>query len=576
MAVGYLPKREAKAEKEPVAPAERRKHYELLRAEAERELQQWVPHFHDISKLIHPRGYRSLDASKPDGRRSLYNDIVDNTATWTAGVLAAGMLTGVTSPARPWFRLTLPDTELSKRRDVSRWLEQVTQILLGIFSKSNTYNALYQYYRELGVFGTACGILQPDVRTVIRHVLYPAGSYALATDFVGQVNTMTNRRKITAKQAVEWFGEEKVSDATRTAYRGGNKLSEVEIVHVVTPQRFKSDKKLSARAKPYASCWYETGDESKGFLREAGFDFFPVMTPRWGEIGNEVYGESPGMVALGDIKQLQHGQIRKAQAIDYMVDPPLQVPATFAADTSSRLPGGLMFVGATGAENIIRPAYEVRLQPAALLEDIADVRQRIQRAFYTDVFLMLANSERAQITATEVAERHEEKLLMLGPVLERVYDELLRPLIDQTFYHALRAGLLPEPPEDLQGQDLTVDFVSILAQAQKAVASRSLDRMLQSTAVLAQFDPGVVDKINFDKAVDLYGEMYAVSPDLLRDGEELAALREQKAQAQAAQQRMAMIPAMAETAKTLGETDMDTAREGLAAMTGTPSGAPTP
>jgi hypothetical protein len=186
------------------------------------------------------------------------------------------------------------------------------------------------------------------------------------------------------------------------------------------------------------------------------------------------------MEALGDVKQLQHEQLRKAQGIDYQTNPPIQVPTRTRAQAHARLPGGVMFVDAAGAQGGVRSAFEIQLNLQHLLADIQDVRERIRGAFYADLFLMLANDQRSGITATEVAERHEEKLLMLGPVLERLHNELLSPMIDMTFDYASDAGILPEPPEELQGQELNIEFISTLAQAQRMVSAQGMDRLLGS------------------------------------------------------------------------------------------------
>jgi hypothetical protein len=165
--------------------------------------------------------------------------------------------------------------------------------------------------------------------------------------------------------------------------------------------------------------------------------------------GGDIYGNSPGMEALGDIKQLQHEQLRKAQGIDYQTNPPLQIP------TISRT---AMWTGclaarrsAAGTNDKIETMFDVNLDLEHLREDIMDVRERIRESFFSDVFMMLANSSNPQMTATEVAERHEEKMLMMGPVLERLNNELLYPLVEVTFTHMIEVGALPPAPQELAG-----------------------------------------------------------------------------------------------------------------------------
>jgi hypothetical protein len=192
-----------------------------------------------------------------------------------------------------------------------------------------------------------------------------------------------------------------------------------------------------------------------------------------------------------------------------------------------RLPGGISFVDTAGTGGI-KTAFDVNLDLNHLLQDIQDVRERIKGSFYADLFLMLANQTDARMTATEVAERHEEKLLMLGPVLERLHNELLDPLINMTFSRMVEAGVLPPPPKELQGHDLNVEFVSMLAQAQRAVGTNSIDRYVNSLGAVAQFKPDVLDKFNSDEWADAYADMLGVDPQLVVPGDQVALIRKQR------------------------------------------------
>jgi len=212
-----------------------------------------------------------------------------------------------------------------------------------------------------------------------------------------------------------------------------------------------------------------------------------------------------------------------------------------------------------------------------LMLDIQDVRDRIRSSYYADLFMMLANDTRSGITATEVAERHEEKLLMLGPVLERLQNELLSPMIDIAFDYAERAGILPPPPQELEGTELKVEFISVLAQAQRAVAAQGVDRLLGTVGNLAQLKPEVLDKIDFDQVVDDYGDMYGVNPKIVVPDEKVAAIRAQRAQAAQAAQTAAVMPQLVESAKTAGDVNVQGVQDVMNGLMGygTPSPAMT-
>ena len=297
-------------------------------------------------------------------------------------------------------------------------------------------------------------------------------------------------------------------------------------------------------------------DNSDKFLGESGFDRFPALCPRWVVTGNDIYGTSPGMECLGDVKQLQHQQLRKGQGIDYQVNPPLQVPTKYKEAARSRLPGGVFYVDSMGQGTGVRSAFEVNLNLQHLLGDIQDVRERIRSAYYADLFLMLANDTRSGITATEVAERHQEKLLMLGPVLERLHNELLSPLIDITFERCVQAGILPPAPPELEGLDLNVEFISVLAQAQRAVATQSIDRTVASVMQLAQLWPEARHKIDPLQVVDDLGNAYGINPKIIVPDDVVQERMQAEAQAAQAQQQAAAMPAVVDSAKVASEIDM--------------------
>lgn len=505
-------------------------------------------HIRSISDNLLPRQsrFQSSDRNRGGDRN---RNIIDSAGTQALRVLAAGMMAGMTSPARPWFNLDVPDPAMRKDQAVKIWLSEVTDLMRRVFRKSNTYNMLHFTYRELGGFGTGCVITEPNFDRVIHHSPMTFGEYYLGLDHEGTVNTLGREFELTVEQAAGWFGLDQLSPSMRQAYDRGNYDTEMSIRHLIEPRVDRDTRKKDSVNKRYRSVYVEKGRESEqnprgGYLRESGYDFFPALAPRWDVLFNDTYGSSPGMDALGDLIQLQQEQYRKAQGIDYMADPPLQVPTSLRNSGADLLPGGVSYYDNAGPTSGIRTAFEVKLDLQYLLQDIGEVKQRISSAFYADMFLMLASADRTSMTATEVAERHEEKLLMLGPVLERLHTELLEPLITNTFTRMVQAGIVPPAPPALEGTELQVEFVSMLAQAQRAVGVNSVDRLLGHIGNSAQLKPDVVDKFDADLAAERYGEMLGVDPDLIVASDQVAFIRQSRAE-QAAQQQAAEQASMA-------------------------------
>jgi len=518
------------------------------------ERSSWFEDWRDISEYVLPRSGRFFVT---DGNRHARrcNSILDNTGTRAMRILPAGLMSGMTSPARPWVRLTTSDPELDESANVKRWLADVSRLMLMVFAKSNTYLALHTIYKELGAFGTGCNIIQSDFRNVIHNDPLTAGEYALAVDDRGEVNCLYREFQMTVAQLLGRFPKDSVSVTVRNLFDRGALDTWVPVMHVIEPRSDRDPGKRDARNMPWKSCYFEVGSNEDRFLRESGYRRFPVVAPRWEKGSGNVYGDSPAMEALGDIKQLQQEQLRKSQGIDYMTNPPLQVPTNLKHQATDLLPGGLTYVDMASPTGGIRSAFDVNLRLDHLLLDIQDVRDRINSSFYVDLFMMLANMDTHNMTATEVAERHEEKLLMMGPVIERLHNEALDPLVDATFINMMEARILPPPPDELQGRELSVEYISVLAQAQRAVATRSVDRYVMSLGTIAQMKPDVLDKFDADRWADSYADQLGVDPELIVPGDKVVLVRQQRAQAQQDAQRMAMLQQGADAAQKLGGID---------------------
>ena len=520
------------------------------------ERASWFTHWQEISTRLLPRAGRFFVQDRNKGNKR-HNQIYDSTATQALSVLAAGMMSGMTSPARPWFRLTTGDDDLDAYPPVKVWLDQVSRLMLKIFQSSNTYRALHTMYEELGAFGTGVSIMSDDFRSVIHHHPLTAGEYALTTDWRGDVTTLYREFQKTVSQIVKEFGYKACSPTVQNLYDRGNLEAWITLIHAIEPRADRDPSKSDPLNMPWRSVYFEIGGNQQHCLRESGFKRFPVLAPRWVVRGGDIYGESPAMTALGDINQLQHEQLRKAQGIDYQTKPPLQAPTSMKNRDVEMLPGGITYVDSANPHGGIRSAFEAQINLNYLLEDIRDVRDRIRGCFFADLFLMLANQTDTRMTATEVAERHEEKLLMLGPVLERLQNELLDPLIENTFDAIIDAGITPPPPEELQGRPLNVDLIGMLAQAQRAVGTNSIDRFVGNLGAVAEFKPEVLDRFNADRWVEIYSDSLGLDPQIVVPEDQAKAIREQRAQAKAQAQQAALAEQQATTAAKLASAKTD-------------------
>lgn len=510
-------------------------------------------HWRELSDFINPRGSRFLtsDVNRDDNRN---NRIVDPTGTMAARTLASGMMSGITSPARPWFRLATPDPDMMDYGPVKAWLESVQRRMNDMFNKSNLYQNLPQLYSSLGVYSTGAMAVLDDDQDIIRTQMFPIGSYHLANSARGSVDTCFRKFSMTVRQLVAEFGLDNVSSSVKGMFDAGNYEKWVEITHAVYPNMDRNTGSLLAKDKPYKSVYYECGGDKEKLLRESGFDEFPIMAPRWEVNGEDVYGSScPGMLALGQVKALQLEQKRKSQLIDKATNPPMVGPSTLKNQRVSLLPGDITYIDNMGAQDGFKPVYMVNPNTADLLADIQDTRQIINSSFFVDLFMMLQSINTRSMPVEAVIEMKEEKLLMLGPVLERLNDECLNPLIDRAFSIMARKNMLPPPPEVMQGMPLRIEYISVMAQAQKSIGLSSLANTVQFIGQLAAAKPEALDKLNVDQAIDTFADMSGVSATVILPQEQVDQIRQQRAQQQQQQQAMQMGMAAAQGAKTLSD-----------------------
>jgi hypothetical protein len=526
----------------------------------------WLPLWRDISDYIAPdMGRWNLTDANEGKRRD--QRIINSTSRAALKILASGMFSGMTSPSRPWFKLATPDAALMEFGPVKSWLHQAERVMQDVFARSNLYNVLPTLYGELGGFGIGAIACMPDDDEFVRFYNFTAGSYMAATSSRQQVDTLYREFRMTARQMEQQFGRDAMSQAAQSLL-SSNPDAWIDVCHAVEPNDKRDSGRPDNRNMPFRSVYWEKGGDSDALLRQSGFQTSPIMVPRWDVNGENVYGHGPGSVALGDTKALQLMEKRKAQMLEKLVNPPMGAPASLRGQRASILPGDITYLDMTNVGQQFAPLHEINPSAyTALRGEIEAHEERINSAFFVDLFLMISSMDDVR-TATEIAARKEEKMLMLGPVLERMNDELLDPLIDRVFnlmieqssprWSGLLPGkpLLPPPPQELAGMDLNVEYVSILAQAQKALGVTGIERVVSFAGNLAGIYPDIVDKLNLDQAVDEYAGMSGVPPTIIRSDDEVGQIRKARADAAQAEAMNQQMLAGIQGAKLLSETDV--------------------
>jgi hypothetical protein len=536
----------------------RREYYRKRKAALMQERQPYESSWRELSDNFAPHRGRWIGETAQQRRPRSQKKIIDPTPLTAARTASSGMLAGFTSPSRIWFRAITRDKALAANIVVSRWLDEVSQLMYDAFAKSNFYNAMPQVYEEAVVFGTSAVLCVPDDKTILRFFPLTIGTYCLSANADNVIDTLYRDVTMSARQMSQLFGRDAMSKASQKL------LDEqpdalIAVTHSIEPREEYNRTKLGAMNMPYVSCWWETNCTEDKILRLHGYPRFQVFAPRWSVTDSDVYGYGAGSIALGMAKDLQISSRRKAQNKDQMTNPTLLAPSTLRNRTISQMSGDIVYYDATGGDSpTVKAMREVDPRSVQVIaDDIQVMRDGINNVFYVDLFLMLTTSDRRQFTAREVEERHEEKLLMLAPVLERFEDEGMDVALKLMFEELLSRGKIPPPPAELgSGESIDIEYISILSQAQRSVGIGSIERVYTTAGNLFQMtqDPSVWDNVNVDEVMQEVASMAGTTPKVMRGKEEREELRAARAEAQAQQQKIEQDSVEADTAKTLSET----------------------
>jgi len=532
-----------------------RKRCESTRQQLEQERSSYVPHWIDLAENLSPWRGKFLVGPQGDGApgRKRNSKILIGHARYALRTLTSGCQAGITNQSKEWAGLTTGDPDMAKYGPVKEWLHTAMTTMFDTFRGSNIYNMLHVGWGDIGCFGTGAMCLESDADTIIRTKTLPIGSYAFSANERGIVDTCVRTYKMTTRQIVGAFGFEGITDTVRAQWDRGDYHTWHDVCHLIQPNEEYDPRSALSRNKRFSSCYWLVGSDEDKWLRKSGFDRFPILIPRWEIDGEDVWGHGPGMDALPDVRQAYSMVRKKAKAIDKMVDPPLVAGPEMRNSVVSSLPSAITFANFRDGKPSVSTLHQVVPPVQELREDIGEIKRDISRAFYEDVFLMLANSDRREITAREVEELAGEKLIMLGPALARMDVDLLNPLIDWTFQEMLERDLLPPPPQELQGEKLKVEFVNPLALAQKAMGIGGLESLVGLVTGIAPLKGDILDKIDLDLAVDEYGTKRGVNPRIIRSDEQVAAIRQQRAQAQAQAAQAEQLATAAGAAKDLSQ-----------------------
>lgn len=520
----------------------------------------WDYHYQELAENIRPRAIRFNRQDVNSGTKRNAK-IFSSAPTYAARITESGLMAGCTSPARPWFRLLPADPALMQHRAVRTWLGDEEDRLRWLFERTNIYNALAQCYRDLVIYGSHAMLLEEETSRIMRAYSLPVGSYCFAANELNTVDTIYHETSMSVWQLNRRFGLGACSPNVKLLADRREWDRWIPVLHVIEPRGRRDPALPYARQLPWRSVWYEVAGLPDVTLGEGGYQEFPGACPRWDITGEDVYGGSPAMEALADIKELQTLVRRLLEIAAAMSRPPLNAPAGLIAKGGATLvPGEVNYMGAEAGQAKVEPVIQYDPRVIAVLEARIQSKIRdVKEGMFALLFSAFLSYEGPEQTAREVIEKSGEKVFQLGPFLERLHDEALRPIIDRGAGMLQRAGMEPPRPDILRSTPIKVEFRSPVAQAMRELGAVPVERMFAFVGSLSASYPDALDNLDPDEAIVEYASITGLPPKILRSPETIAGIRRARSEErQAAQLAAAAKPASdaANAAQTLAGTDV--------------------
>jgi len=494
----------------------------LARLESlESDRRNWEYHWQEIAEVVFPRRSDFVTSVVRGERKN--TKIVDSTAVFANELLGAGLHGMLTNPASKWFKLRLSNPRLMENTDVLSWLEEVERLIyLSLNSPRASFAShMHELYLDLTAFGTGVmfigeGEKDGELLFSTKHLK----ECYLAEDMQGFIDTVYRKFEYTVRQIVQKWGYDKAGKAVQKKYDEGKFDEKYDVIHAVQPRKDRDPNSLDRSQMPVASVYMLA--EGEVILDEGGFEEMPYVAPRWSKVSGEIYGRGPGVSSLPDVKMLQQMAKTVIKAAQKIVDPPLLVPDDGALNPVRTVPGGLNF--RRSGSDPITPLQTGGNIPIGM-EMMNEVRLRIRSAFYID---QLQLQQGPQMTATEVLQRQEEKLRMMGPVLGRLQSEMLGPMVERVFNILNRNNKFPPAPEILDGAEYDVEYVSPLARAQRQSEANGLLRVFEIGSPVIQLQPESAQIINGEDTIRYLGDLFGVPNSLFKSPEEMAQIKQQQ------------------------------------------------
>lgn len=483
----------------------------------------WENHWQEVTDYILPRKNTVLNSKSPGQKRTW--QLLDNIGVYCNELLAGALQGMLTNPDLPWFEFTTGDIMLDQQDDVAKWLQNTARRVLAVLNNSNFQTEVHELYIDIGSIGTSLMQIEDDDETVVRFSTKFIAEYFIKENNRGFVDQVYREWKWDAQRIVQEFGIKNVPPLVQKAYEKGDESSKFCVIHAVYPKKLLDGEDTSKM--PYASQYFISEEDFE--ISVGDFGTFPFAVPRWSKAAGEEYGRSPGMNALPELKVLNKMNETMLKGAQKMVDPPLQLPDDGFVMPLETGPAGLNFYR-SGTTDLIKPIFNDTNVEFGY-QAMQDRRQRVKDSYYVDQ-LKLPPQQNTPMTATEVMQRTEEAMRLLGPLLGRMNSEFLRPLIQRVYNIMVEKKLIDQAPDALAASRVDVRYSSLIAKSQRVNEAQGILRTMGAAASFIQISPAAAQNFDADAAVRLLGQYYGAPTQIFKSQKDVAALRDAQMQAQ--------------------------------------------
>lgn len=449
-------------------------------------------HLSEIADYMVPAAQSVFTQATPGGKRM--SKIYDGTAIRALRTFANGLYGHLTNPASPWFELTCKNKSIAEVANVKYWLADTTERMRSAINTSNAAASFHEIYFQEGWTGTGILFTEPGRKYLLNFQTFNVANCVITEDAQGCVDGIYRLIKYTAPQMVQQWPQTCPEKVTK-AVKKDDKTTKFEVIHAVYPRNDYDWRKMDNMNMPWSSAYIER--ESKVILSEGGFNEFPFSVPRWEKEEGSAYGRGPAMDALPDVKMLNQICYDNLRGMQKVVDPPIFASKESALSTNRTAPGTIIYhKSGEKPEPFLTGG---RLDWALEVEN--QRRQAIKEAFYTDLFMLLAQDQDKTKTAYEVSKLVEEKLTLLGPALGRQQTEFFDPMLNRVFWILFRSGHIQPPPQELYNQGLEINYIGRLALAMKSVETQAAVNTITIAKDIYEIRPDIFDNFNVDEFI---------------------------------------------------------------------------